>query len=340
MRSAIFLCVFATLWPAPVAAQPTEQERDERRTEVQRTRVDPTSTSALRLPLPQFTLIAERGKTEVKATIGMGIGDTNAFLEVSGPIGEKAEQAAPLSLSGLSKSATVTFGFSRSRLFLPVTTARLDAMEEFCRINNLDPCAMSQTTTPEQRRAFMDLFVAKTPTLYGVSATLGRAEFEFLSPDLQTDLKELHVTHGVTGSAGALFEKEWFVSSFVRYERAYKPASEKPQNICTPLAGGALKCRDTRLGPPTSDENVQWGLELRRRFERLGLGIAPRFEYRFDDGQKALEAPLYFLRAAEDQAEPAFAQRLNGGVSIGWKTGKGFAAKAFVGLAFDLLKMP
>jgi len=342
-RRVLYSLVLATglLLSVPAQAQgPSEEDKQNARKRLQPARVDPASTTPLRVPVPQFTFVAEKGKQEVKGTIGADIGDTNAYVELAGPIGENAKQASPLTLSGLANGARVTVGVSRNRLFLAPSTELLDAMEALCEARTIDPCAMSRATTAEDRQAFMALFVRRVPTFYGVSATLNRDEFEYLSPDFQADLTATHGGVGLTASAAALFRFQWFLSGFLRYERAHEPSSETAVEVCTPLTSGALKCRETRLAPPVLNTQTQFGIELRHRFESIGVGIAPRLEYRFDDDHKLIEVPLYFLRDTSDAERPTFGQRLNGGVSVGWKTADGLVARAFIGVAFDLLKLP
>jgi hypothetical protein len=261
-----FLIACTLVLPSSLAAQgPSEDDKQRTRDRLQPVRVDPASVAPLRVPVPQFTLVAEKGKQEVRGTVGVALGDTTAHVELAGPISEQATEASPLTLSSLANGARVTIALSRNRLFLSPSTELLDAMEQFCISRRIDPCAMSRTTTADERRNV---------------------------------------------------------------------------EICTPLTSGGLRCRETRLAAPVLATQTQFGVELRRRVESIGVGIAPRFEYRFDDENTLFDLPVYFLRDTSEVEQPTFGERLNGGVSVGWQTGEGLVARAFIGVAFDLLRLP
>lgn len=173
-------------------------------------------------------------------------------------------------------------------------------------------------------------------TDWGVDATLGINEFEWVDPVTLTPQKAQrtdwsvagHVTHYLAGRQLAL-------TGSVSYQRAYEAADE--QLLCPPNpVDPATQCMTARGAAPGRNENLLISAGLRyRTINAEGtpgrFAIAPMVNYDVIDDVWGVDVPIYLI--------PGPNGSLNGGIRLGYRSDREdrFSIGVFVGTTFNYL---
>ena len=294
----------------------------------------PDATSPFSLTKPKLSLEATKEAQKVVGSIGLAFTQATLDLTFSGPIGEDDEEASPLTLDGLVNGAFVQVGFTGSSAIKRNLTARdVDAIDGFCdRLIPGDDCDATAMTSADRAR-FLRLFMRKLPLYYGAHVKLGSNEFSYTTDAaLATDVSEKHNAVAVVASLGVLTPQLWFIAGHLEGQRYYNAAGG-PQQLCVPFGtAGATTCRTTTVGRPTKSTETIATLEGRRIFVGRSVGLNPTFRYALEEKTTTVEMPVYFFQEKADALKDPVPS-LNGGVSFGWHSDKGFQMRAFVGVA-------
>lgn len=303
------------------------------------------AATPLALPKPTFTLEGGKEEKKVTGTIGVAFESTTLDLTFSGPIGEGADEASPITLDGLAGGTSVSVGFTGSRVVKDaLSLADVGTQSALCKAQELTTDCGLEDLLGKNRSAFLRTFMVRVPTYYGLHAKLARKEFTYTANEsLAKDTVQTHAAGSVVGSFGILTPQLWFVAAHVDYQRFYKAAG-KPKELCFPYTvdgtavSGVATCRSTTIGEPQKKADTVLTVEGRRVFTDRGVGVNPTLRYSVGDKVTTVELPLYFL-SEKSEAENNPVPSLNGGISVGWHSKNGLVARAFVGVAFGLIDL-
>ncbi len=337
----------STAWAGQVPAlgKPDTPQQKEARERTRQAVDQPEPSSPLALAKPKLSLEATKDAKKVVGSVGLAWKDNAFDVTFSGPIGEEAPEASPLTLDGLANGAFVQIGFTGAHAVKGAwTSADVDAMQAMCKKLGMANDCDTSSMKPSDRARFLRLYMYKVPTYYGLHAKLGRKKFDFATKDrLGSDVSESHNALSVVGSVGVLTPQFWFVVGHVEAQRYYK-AGGKPQQLCVPFlvdnaaVSGVTTCRTTTVGAPKSVTETVLTLEGRRIFVGHGLGLNPTLRYGVEERVTTFEMPVYFFQEKADSAKNPV-PGLNGGISAGWHSEQGFVVRAFVGVAFGLIDL-
>lgn len=169
---------------------------------------------------------------------------------------------------------------------------------------------------------------------YGIDATAGINDFEWLEPVTFIPQKARHTDWSVAGHF-SYYEPGLALTGSASYQRAYE-AAEK-QLLCPPnTTSPATQCRTDRGVGPTRNEHFLLSASLRYRFagsdgRLLPLAVAPLGTYDVTDDVWGVDVPVYFI--------PGAGSGLTGGVRFGYRSDRDdhFSIGVFVGAAFNIL---
>jgi hypothetical protein len=312
---------------------------------------DPSLDSPIGSPAVQLKLEGTKENGTVKARVGVQSGDWIFDLKLSGPIGEKAEQATLVDLDGLANKATADVGLSWVR-WNP--TADPVAQRQACvsylidtgkARDEADARSLLQKTAPDgtlmypctwlslpkntvYRDQFDDAINWGTPVLLSVRFKTGREQFKFVRPPSFMDEKLSHNSYAGVASLGVLTGAVGLLRAGYQYQVVYEPKDKS--EVCTPIDGStSLRCRDISIGAPAKKISNIVQFEARKFFSS-SLAVNPSVSYDVKDDIWGFQVPIYFFQSKQGG--------LNGGVAIGWRSdAKELIVKAFVGELFTLI---
>lgn len=173
-------------------------------------------------------------------------------------------------------------------------------------------------------------------TDWGLDATLGINDFEWVDPATLSPQKAQHTDWSVAGHVTHYFAgRQLAFTGSASYQRAYEAAEE--QLICPPNpVDPATQCITARGVGPTRNENLILSAGLRyRTINALGIpgnfAIAPMVNYDVIDDVWGVDIPIYLV--------PGPNGSLNGGVRLGYRSDREdrFSFSVFVGTSFNFL---
>lgn len=156
-------------------------------------------------------------------------------------------------------------------------------------------------------------FVA-APTFFGISATVGRKRYEYLTEDALEDRSANHNNWSASAYLSRYYSRAGLFLARVTYKDAWSDAQDEPEEVCRPIEGNAdsLHCKTVSIGEPQNRSATTASFEW-RRFLREDLALNPRVTYSFAKEYWQLELPVYFLKGGKG---------LTGGARLGWRSDK------------------
>jgi hypothetical protein len=136
----------------------------------------------------------------------------------------------------------------------------------------------------------------RNPVLFEATGTVGRSSNSYLDATTFEAATLDRLSYSLGGTIGYLAGLSlWSLEA--GYKVDYEAQAEA--EICAPLAGGALRCRNGPLGAPERAEGVVVTLQNRQLFpenSRLrNIGINPLLTYNVNDQSVSLDFPIYFI---------------------------------------------
>ena len=279
-----------------------------------------------------------------RAALPTGPSQTNSFsLIVSTPLNDD-EEAMPASLDALANGSKLTLRWGRFSLGIPkedaVATRIAEDAEEICKREEPDKLdctnsgyAVRNHDKPNYRR-YLAHTLPNGATDYGIDATVGINDFEWVDPTTLLPQKKrhtdwavaAHIAHYLAGTA---------ITGSVAYQRAYKAAEEG--TICPPASTDPADCVQARGAAPTRDKNLLISAGLRHRFvggdgNLLNLAVAPEITYDVIDDIWGVDVPVYVVPDKEGG--------LTGGIRFGYRSDRDnkFSVGLFVGTTFGFFQ--
>jgi hypothetical protein len=305
--------------------------------------------------------------------VSTGTDDDNATLSIKLPSGPSQrdifslvastpihgdDNALPASLDALANGSRVTLRWGRFEIGRAVPNPRAIAIYERARQRCLTAHQDDQNAgqvggicsgrsdalvhdypppgSPPETRAFNAALLTSGATDYGLDATVGINDFEWVSPTTLAHHTEQHTDWSVAGHIAHYFvPTKTALTASVSYQRAYKAADE--QQLCPPNpVNPATDCVTAHGAAPSRNEHLLVSIGLRHQFMvgggLLPLAIAPAATYDAIDDVFGVDVPVYLMPGADG--------RLTGGIRFGYRSDRDnhFSVAAFVGAAFSILQ--
>jgi|GEM_PF-3910755 len=171
------------------------------------------------------------------------------------------------------------------------------------------------------------------PYLLAATYTVARPGFDYADSTTFEEKSETHNTYaasaffGITPMRGVEAAERYYLG--VSYTRKTDYEAQDAENLCSPLSGGNINCREIAIGAPERKHADVIELEYRQFFRHVGWN--PKAAYDLENEVGSFELPLYLRQ----DANKPFA----GGVRVLWTEDKGFSAAAFIAMA-PTLKLP
>jgi hypothetical protein len=272
-----------------------------------------------------------------------GVYTTKSFV-VSAPLDKKSETGTNLAtLDGIASGFEVSFNFDRVSKGLSLSRelsemSRVDRilkLPEDCQSlgilidNKKDTCnsdavldAATPRADPKQVEIFERWQPAERSLLTGYQLKIGQDDFNYYSAVDLSKQSATKVPWSVGGHVGVL-GGSWYLGGALKLQQSYKAPSSRTACLLEP---GELiaQCVTGSLAAPKDEKKYLAGLEGRRAFGDVGVGV--RIQRDFKNDEWRAEVPIYLFRN-EDKI-------LNGGLRFGWTTTEKFVAGIFVGVPF------
>lgn len=196
-----------------------------------------------------------------------------------------------------------------------------------------------------------------SPWLYGATASFGKVQYDYIADaSAQAPASLVGLNHNFRGYAGLALSKTGVLALSYTLQRQYRTVADDPISFSYPLSAtaGTLATKDVYLGTPTQATTSRFSLEYRVLVNTIGsvrrpfLGINPAINLVTNTQKLAFNVAFYFLNEVKPlDSEPyeAKKQGVQGGVALGYLTGKGFdfqplakgvSAEVFISVPFDL----
>lgn len=301
-------------------------------------------------------------KKDDKITLGLalptGASQENSFaLVVSTPFNGK-DRVLPASLDALASGTTATLRWGRFGMGMPDPDARAieisDQAVRACEARRRSPqsgdppglkaegCASEPNNNivhaydPARYREYLAHIIHRDATDYGVEATVGFTDFDWIDQGTFSERKERRTSWGITAHYNRYLRSTKTAFTFsASYQRGYRPVDE--MLLCPPGATApAAQCKTARGSPPTKDEKGLVAVGLRHQFMQNGtllpIAVAPLVTYDITHHVWGVDVPIYFV--------PDKASTLNGGIRFGYRSDRKekFSVGIFVGTSFSLLQ--
>lgn len=276
---------------------------------------------------------------------------TRFSLALSRPL-DADDKAMPASLDALANGTRVTLslGYFEVRVGRP-DAARKRMNERARRLCRLAPAERETVNTERDQckvgpyavnkyldaadRAFYQQQTLTPPaTDFGIDATVGFNDFEWLDATTLLPQKKRHTDWSVAGHvAHYLSGSHTALTASVAYQRAFEASEEK--QVCPPGFTDPAQCSTARTAAPSRNENLLLALGVRHRalgadLKLANLAIAPIVTYDVIDDVFGVDVPIYYT--------PDDKGGLNGGIRFGYRSDreKSFTIAFFVGTTFDV----
>ena len=353
LRAALTFAVAIVLHPTPAFAQDSEPRPA---SEAER----PADATLDRFGIIKGTQFQVSTGTEDDAfTLGIALPTgpsqrTRFALILSTPI-HNADGAMPASLDALANGSKATLRWGRFGLgeVHPNDSAvqRIEAQaQRACLAAQTDPTdpkhlqfggACQQTNRNVHNYALRDYrnYLAKILTSgvtdYGIEASVGVNDFEWIDPATFASQKQRRTSWSVAGHYTHYRVSTPTAFTFsAAYQRAYEASQERL--LCPPNAvDPATQCKTARGAGPARKETLLFSAGLRHRFMApdgtlLGLAVAPTVTYDALDKVFGVDVPVYLVPSKEDG--------LTGGLRFGYRSDRvdKFSISVFFGAAFSL----
>lgn len=186
-------------------------------------------------------------------------------------------------------------------------------------------------------RAYHVRAITSGSTDYGLEASLGINDFEWLDPATLLPQKKQKASWSVAGHLTHYFLGTLTAATFsATYQRAYEAAEEQlicPRGTTNPTQD----CKKARAAAPVRKSSWLLSAGLRHRFtggdgKLLNLAIAPLVSFDVKKHVWGVDVPVYVIPDKENA--------LSGGIRFGYRSDRQdkFSASVFVGTTFNLLQ--
>lgn len=237
--------------------------------------------------------------------VDVGLPSFTAKLEATTPVTEGSKDPVTFgSLKGLGNGTNLSLSFTgSSRGGSPPT--RPSELMEWCKakkqqqpdpLAGITDCNQIDITIIEADEAayreYLRISDWREAWLFDLTGTIARSDNKHLDPTTFQPAK----LDRVSWSAGFNVGRFWHASLWsggLGYKLNYK-AQDKAE-ICAPLPGDALQCREAPLGPPDRQTGFVVNVQ-NRRFISRHVGFNPIVSYDFAEDGIKIETPLYFVR--------------------------------------------
>lgn len=283
-----------------------------------------------------------------RAQLPVGPSQMDTFSLVATAPFHRGGNALPASLDSLANGSTLTLRFGHFDLPIP----QPDSVAIDIRNQAVAACEKALASTPQLTRCNDSNFAVHGYALsryreylwhtlptgaldWGIDATAGINDFEWLDPATRGQHRERHTDWSLAGHL-AYYLPGTAITATASFQRAYKAADE--QLLCPPnTANPATDCVNARGAPPSRNDHFVIAAGLRHRFTGpdgalLSLAVAPQLNYDVLDNVLGVDVPVYFIPGPDGG--------LSGGVRFGYRSDHDnhYTVAAFMGLAFNLLQ--
>ena len=203
-------------------------------------------------------------------------------ITVSGPLDNKDNTTEPATLDGLSNAFALKIGYAQYHDVI--------------------------TLAPEKGILDEDSLRVPSTWFWGVSASIGRKEFEYIDFDGFDKATQTERPWSASAFLGIDW-RSWVYTARLRVQESYKDQESATQ--CRPIAGSTnLDCLSGPPGPPAKEDRRQFSVEVRSRiFKRVG--VAPSINHDFELDVTGVDFPVYLWQNEKGQ--------LTGGIRAGWR---------------------
>jgi hypothetical protein len=309
---------------------------------VQQGSTDPSSQSPVQGKGLAPTIEATTKDKVATVKVGFHLGDDEknlAFVKVSSPIDEDADQTEVANLRGLRDVPKAEFGLRRVFWHLRqlgTASERRATWAQGCKDAGLAP-ECSWSSLPPQAKS--SIFTSSVPFLVGLSGEVGNKSYSFLDPSSLAKESSSRTSFSVAGAFGVYPAagkgyapgggnkaggRLYYLGINGRLEQSYKAGAKA--EICQPIASTeAEKCSDAVLGGPTKTTKHLGELEIRYYLGKNDqILLNPKIVRDFKNHTTGLELPVFFIKGPDGG--------LNGGLALGWTSDKkALTAVVFVG---------
>ena len=350
---------------SPAAAQDAQTETVSEASKIEAPKTDENGETNRQAdaPLDRFGLIkgtqlqVSTGTDDDVLTLGInlpiGPSQSNRFAVVLSTPMHGADGAMPASLDALASGSKATLRWGRFEVAEPnvdvpygeqiVARALRACMKANADDPDADefggPCSASDQFVHRYAlrnyRNYLGAILTSGVTDYGIEASVGINDFEWLDPITFSNQKARKTSWGIAGHYTQYLVKSPTAFTFsASYQRAYKAADE--ELLCPPSATDpATQCKTARGAGPARDENALISAGLRHRFMApdgtlLGLAIAPLVTYDVIDDVFGVDVPVYLIPGKDGD--------LTGGIRFGYRSDRDdkFSVSVFFGSTFSL----
>jgi len=295
--------------------------------------VDPSLTSAVSPPGLAVLLTTDRKDRRAAAKIGLRLGDDFfADLRFSVPFGDPQDEAEPITLDGLARSAAVDLGIHYLAWNPKLDVDEAKAIrDEFLvrnpRVKNFVLSLNGLKGEPDLRRRLLAAIRWRAAFFAALRTKVGRQDFTYSDRSFRS-FSAQKTNASLEAAAGALFPELGYIGFSWEIQRFYEAG--EAADLILPFQGGPVQqVKRVVMGPPARRTRNRLQVEYRSPILPW-LAVNPRASYFPKENIVLLELPVYFFRSPEEG--------LNGGVDILW-TSKGqgrFGLALFIGSAFSL----
>lgn len=200
----------------------------------------------------------------------------------------------------------------------------------------VNPTCLERYKLKEEIETYRDAVAVESSFwLYSVEAAIGAQEFEVAEAfNEDGDREEDRTPYSLSGSAGWVTkDQSTYIGGGFSWSRSFKAASEKI--ACQTDTDDAVNCVEGVFADPSRDIDATLFGEIRRTAPKgvpFVHGASLRVGFDLQDDEWLVEAPIYFLKNAED--------KFNGGLKVEWNPEDQLIFGVFVGADFDLVGGP
>lgn len=293
---------------------------------------DFTGLSSMMTQLSFINLTTSTGETDITANIGFLYKRKNVFnLQINTPFNGKRTEA--LNVDGLSKSSSLSFGFQHNfvrNMNVSIRSSELtNAFEKIGKERKPECCGEKPDTliqtytdlTPDERLKLESLLTyVKFLPFIGLKAKVGYKSFDFFTDTTlsKIDTQDLYEYEGRFILGSQLTNHSSFAASFIA--QAYYDAGDAGIFNRATINPGVSKQQELYPYKPELKTKINVQIEYRKIMKEGKYAIQPIISA--DLNNQILDAKLqfYFLNLKEEDKFKG----LNGGVFIGYRTGKQF----------------
>lgn len=289
-------------------------------------------------------------------------------LSIDQKIGKGANQATPLSLSGISPGTTIEFNLQKIfwkpqyELGLSEISQLNEVIKEYADRNNIEDSRtvglldIYKKGTAQEKKAALNAFEArkfKQPILVNFRPGFTQTSFSYSTDSVRlTSANEAFITPTVTvsliKSLGTAFKVAGYVALSYNFSESYSASDELTFNVPFGTTGNFFT-KTLAFGEPTKRTTHNLSFEYRRNIlnqnEKNLIAISPSVTMGVDSNKLSIFLPIYFINGIDENGE--LLEGLQGGVRFGYITStesgqvstfkEGFAAHLIISRPLDFL---